>query len=89
MKLSAPVYRLKRQAKILSREENIPLHEALDRIATKEGYPRWSMLARQMLAIAPASAVGASLVPGDMLLLGARPGHGKTQFSLQLTVEAM
>ena len=32
-KLSAPIYRLKRKAKLLSREKNIPLHEALDRIA--------------------------------------------------------
>ena len=33
MKLSAPLYHLKRKAKLLSRAENIPLNEALDRIA--------------------------------------------------------
>ena len=36
MKLSAPLYHLKRKAKLLSRAENIPLHEALDRIARQE-----------------------------------------------------
>ena len=40
MKLSAPIYHLKRTAKILSREENIPLHEALDRIAEQRRL-RW------------------------------------------------
>ena len=38
MKLSAPVYRLKRRAKVLAREERIPLHEALDRVAMDEGF---------------------------------------------------
>ena len=33
MKLSAPLYHLKRKAKLLSRAENIPLHDALDRWA--------------------------------------------------------
>ena len=32
MKLSAPLYHLKRKAKLLSRAENIPLHEALNRV---------------------------------------------------------
>ena len=40
MKLSAPIYRLKRLAKILSRDEGLPLHEALDRIAAQEGFAR-------------------------------------------------
>lgn len=31
----------------------------------------------------------AALVPGDLLLLGARPGHGKTLLGLKLLVEAM
>lgn len=43
MKLSTPIYRLKRQAKILSRAKGIPHHEALDRIAAKEGFARWSL----------------------------------------------
>ena len=42
MKLSAPIYRLNRLAKILSRDEGLPLHEALDRIAAQEGFARWN-----------------------------------------------
>ena len=45
MKLSAPLYHLKRQAKLLSRAEKIPLHEALNRIAEREGFSGWSLLA--------------------------------------------
>jgi len=36
-----------------------------------------------------ASALFTCLSPGDLMILGARPGHGKTQLSLRLTVEAM
>lgn len=86
MKLSAPIYRLKRQAKILSREEKIPLHEALDRLAVKEGFKSWSHLAAKT---SPAGKLYAQLQPGDLLLLGARPGQGKTLMSLELAVEAM
>ncbi|RMB04577.1 hypothetical protein [Eilatimonas milleporae] len=38
MKLSAPVFRLKRRARTLAREEKIPLHQALDRLARREGF---------------------------------------------------
>ncbi len=38
MKLSAPVNILRRQARALSRKEQIPLHQALDRIARREGF---------------------------------------------------
>jgi replicative DNA helicase len=89
MKLSAPVYRLKRKAKLLSREEHIPLHEALDRIAVKEGFTGWSLLAAKLSETAPAAKLYAQLQPGDLVLLGARPGHGKTLMSLELAVEAM
>ena len=44
MRLSAPVYQLKRKARLLSRTDNIPLHEALDRIAVREGFAAWSLL---------------------------------------------
>lgn len=89
MKLSAPIYRLKRKAKLLSREEKIPLHDALDRIAVGEGYRGWSLLAAQLSATAPASRLYAQLAPGDLLLIGARPGHGKTLLGLEIAVEAM
>ncbi len=45
MKLSAPLYHLKRKARLLSRSENIPLHQALDRVARQEGFDGWSLLA--------------------------------------------
>mgnify|MGYP001407052402 CR=1 FL=1 len=87
MRLSAPVHQLKRKARLLSRKENIPLHAALDRIAAGEGFRSWSLLAAK--AVPPAGALYARLHPGDLVLVGARPGHGKTLMSLRLAVEAM
>ncbi|KFC65300.1 Replicative DNA helicase [Bosea sp. LC85] len=89
MKLSAPVYRLKRKAKLLSRDENIPRHEALDRIARKEGFGAWSLLVAKAAAAAPAGKLYARLAPGDLVLVGARPGQGKTLLSLEFALEAM
>src|SRR5215204_210868 len=89
MKLSAPLYHLKRKAKLLSRAENIPLHEALDRVARQEGFGAWSLLAAKVTATAPAAKLFARLAPGDLVLVGARPGQGKTLMSLELAVQAM
>lgn len=89
VKLSAPLYRLKRQAKLLSRADNIPLHQALDRIATSEGFASWSLLAAKAAALSPAAKLYARLKPGELLLLGARPGHGKTLMGLELAVEGL
>ncbi len=89
MQLSAPVYQLKRKAKLLSREEKLPLHEALNRIAAREGFDSWSLLAAKASATAPAEKLFSRLAPGDLVLVGARPGHGKTLMSLKLAVEAM
>lgn len=93
MKPSAPAHRLKRRAKLLSRAHGIPLHAALDRVAREEGFASWSMLAFRLReepddGIA-ADAVFAGLAPGDLLLIGARPGQGKTLMGLKLAVEAM
>ncbi|MBA5802835.1 DNA helicase [Rhizobium changzhiense] len=89
MKMSAPIYHLKRKAKALSRAEGIPLHQALDRMAQDEGYGGWSLLAAKTAAEAPAGKLFQQLLPGDLLLVGARPGHGKTLMGLELAVEAM
>jgi replicative DNA helicase len=89
MKLSAPLYHLKRKAKLLSRGARIPLHEALDRIAEQEGFSGWSLLASKVTATGPAGKLFARLAPGDLVLVGARPGQGKTLMSLELAVEAM
>lgn len=89
MKLSAPIYALKREAKALSRQDNIPLHAALDRIAVREGFSAWSLLAAKAVAKLDPEELLARLEPGDMLLLGARPGQGKTMMSLRIAAEAM
>ena len=89
MRLSAPVYRLKRQARLMSRGENIPLHQALDRVAAEEGFGSWSLLAAKAAEAAPAGRLLARLMPGDMVLVAARPGQGKTLMSLELAVTAM
>lgn len=88
MKLSAPIFRLKRQAKLLSRETNAPLHASLDEVAKREGYRSWSHLARSSSVDRPAPKLLAHFTPGDLVLLGARPGHGKTLLGLELAAEA-
>lgn len=88
MPLSSPVPVLKSQARRLKRLESIPLSEALDRIAQREGYASWSLLVTR--AAAPKDAELFRLLnPGDLLLLGARPGHGKTASALKIMVSAM
>ena len=89
MHLSAPIYHLKRQAKLLSRKEGIPLHEALDRIAAREGVGSWGLLVTKSAAATLAGKLYARLSPGDLMLVGARPGQGKTLLSLEFAVEAM
>lgn len=109
MRLSAPLYRLKRRARLISREQNLPLSEALDLVARTEGHARWSLLAARVagkasagqattapslpapmvpVTNARAGRVLAGLVPGDTLLLAARPGQGKTILALDLLREA-
>jgi hypothetical protein len=53
MRLSAPIHRLKRAAKVQARDQAIPLHAALDRVATAEGFASWSLLASQHAQEAP------------------------------------
>lgn len=89
MKLSAPIFRLKRAARLRSRDERIPLHEALDLIAREEGFESWSLLAARHAE----PSIGKRLIDacraGDLVLLGARPGHGKTLLALETAVAAM
>jgi len=89
MKLSAPIYILKQQAKAMSRQENVRLHVALDRIAVREGFKAWSHLSASWQPEAPGSSLFALLQAGDLVLLGSRPGQGKTLLALGLAVEAM
>lgn len=89
MKLSAPIYHLKRKAKLLARKDGLPLHEALGRIAAGEGFSSWGLLIANAPPTGSSAGMFARLAPGDLVLLAARPGHGKTLMSLELAVEAM
>lgn len=53
MNLSAPINELKRKAKLIRREESIPLNQALARIAKEEGYASWGLLIREHEARRP------------------------------------
>lgn len=89
MKLSAPLYHLKRKAKLLSRQERIPLHAALDRVAAGEGFRQWSLLSSRICSATTANEVFRQYRPGDLALIGARPGHGKTSLGIEILAQAM
>lgn len=89
MKLSRPFYRLKRKARLFSRAKGIPLHQALDHVAAREGFASWSLLAAESARTISPQDLFARLSPGDLVLIGARPGHGKTLLGLEFMVEAM
>ncbi|MCW3053058.1 MAG: helicase [Chthonomonadales bacterium] len=91
MKLSAPIYVLKQQARVLSRREAIPLHQALDRIANQEGFTAWSLLSAKATPTRkrPVSTLLAQLRSGDLVLLGSRRGQGKTLLSIELAIRMM
>ncbi|TQN62838.1 DNA helicase [Agrobacterium tumefaciens] len=88
MKLSAPIFQLKRRAKLRARNNSIPLNEALDQIAREEGFARWSMLSSRMSSGPLSEMVLSRLDDGDVLLLAGRPGQGKTILGLQLLIDA-
>ena len=83
MRLSTPIYKLKHLAKRRARERSIPLHAALNGIARDHGFQSWSHLASAHVS-RPADQIAKRLEPGDMMLIGARPGHGKTMLALDL-----
>lgn len=88
MKLSAPIFQLKRRAKLMARRNSVPLNEALDQIAREEGFARWSLLSANMAAGPLSETVLSRLDDGDLLLIAGRPGHGKTKLGLQLLIDA-
>jgi replicative DNA helicase len=91
MKLSSPIHILKQQAKLLKRDKEISMAKALDIIAMKEGYTSWSLLNFKQADVLPRSysEVLSYLNEGDLVLIGARPGTGKTSFSIGLLVQAI
>ena len=88
MKLSAPIFQLKRRARLMARAGNLPLHAALDRVAVEEGFARWSLLSSRHASEAPPQTILSRLAPGDMLLMAGRPGQGKTVLGLRLLLDA-
>ena len=88
MELSAPVFRLKHRARQLAREEKLALHTALDRIAADEGFNNWGHLSAALPKASAASEVLGDLDEGDLVLLGARPGHGKTRLAIEMALSS-
>ncbi len=91
MKLSAPIYKLKKQAKELKRSKSITMTEALNQIAKAEGFYSWSLLQAKAKDILPKKReeILEYLNPGDLILIGSRPGLGKTTFTLQVLLQAI
>lgn len=88
MQFSAPIYVLKRRAKQLARDTDLALHQALDAVARREGCQSWAHLASCWPGDTPARSVLSRLEPGDLCLIAARPGHGKTRLGLDLVSKA-
>jgi replicative DNA helicase len=88
MKLSAPIFQLKRRAKLMAQNNSIPLNEALDQIARDEGFAKWSLLSAGMSSGTLSETILSRLEGGDLLLLAGRPGHGKTKLGLRLLMDA-
>lgn len=91
MKLSAPIHVLKSQAQLLRKEKSITNTEALDLIAKREGYNSWSLLQSKKEEMFPTSydEILDFFNHGDIVLIGARPGKGKTMFTIGLFVQAI
>ena len=89
MNLSAPIFALKRRAKLLARSAGIALHEAQDRIARQEGFRRWSHLAAHHTAAPTASTLLDQLGPGRLVLLAGQREHGKTTLAFELMARAI
>jgi hypothetical protein len=89
MKLSVPIFVLKQKAKALSRSNDIPLHQALNQVANKEGFDSWSLLSKNARRENSATTLMAQLRPGDLVLVGSRPGQGKTLLGIKAAIQTM
>jgi len=89
MKLSVPIYRLKSRAKKLKNTLNISLSLALNEVAMQEGFASWSLLMAQRDQLLPRrfSEVLDFLNGGDLVLVAARPGAGKSFFAAGLLAQ--
>lgn len=91
MKLSAPLYVLRGKARALKKTKGLKMTEALDLIAKEEGYSSWSLMQRKAEELIPRKKedIFPYLNPGDLMLIGSRPGLGKTTFTLQILLQAV
>lgn len=89
MAKSTPIFYLKRKARLLSRREGIPLAAALNEVAREEGFSCWSLLTSRRALDATNRVDYRDLEPGELILVGARPGQGKTLLTLQILIDAM
>jgi len=89
MTQSIPLFYLKRKARLLSRRHGITLTAALDEVAREQGYSSWSLLAERKDASPGKGANFHQFQPGEMVLMAARPGQGKTLLSLKILIDAM
>lgn len=91
MKLSSPIHILKRNAKKLKKEQGMTMSQALDEVAKNEGFSSWSLLVSKKDELFPSkySETLNFFNNGDLVLIGARPGVGKTSFTMGLFVKAI
>jgi replicative DNA helicase len=91
MKRTQPIHILKSQAKQLKRAKTITMTEALDQIAQREGYSSWSLLVAKAQDLLPKTSeeILKYLNPGDLMLIGSRPGLGKTILTFRLLIQAV
>jgi len=89
MNIRTPVYQLKRQAKALARSAGLSHSAALDQIASEQGFASWSLLAKHYSQDSASQQFFESLQAGELALIAARPGHGKTIFAIQVLAHAI
>lgn len=87
--ISASLPMLKREARRMARADGIALHAALDRIALREGFARWSLLAARSTDAFIPETLYRRLAPSDLLLVAARPGEGKTLLGYAMAARAI
>ena len=87
MTLSSPIYQLKRRAKSMARQNRIPLSQALDTVAQSEGFATWSLLVSKQV-----KSLGSDFLSqvefGQLALIAARAGHGKTLVGFEALLDA-
>ena len=89
MQLNAPIYRLKRRARLLAKDQGLKHHEGLNAVAQSQGYRSWDHLsAHHGQQSGPARDLLAKLGQGTLTLLAARPGQGKTRLALEMALLA-